>query len=98
MSAPTSPPTSRRYKGKIVDCNVRLLDDTVHTVRLPVSPSTDLMVTYCHRVSTWTDLWFGKGVPRESRVRSSGKTPLGGLGTSPQTVVIFSELNYRDVL
>jgi len=37
MSAPTSPPTSRRYKGKVIDCNVRLLDDTVHTVRLPVS-------------------------------------------------------------
>jgi len=43
MSAPTSPPTSRRYKGKVVDCNVRLLDDTVHTVRLPVSPSARLL-------------------------------------------------------
>jgi len=41
MSAPASPPTSRRrYKGKAIDCNVRLLDDTVHTVRLPVSLST----------------------------------------------------------
>jgi len=39
ISAPSTPPTSRRYKGKIVDCNVRLLDDTVHTVRLPVSQS-----------------------------------------------------------
>jgi len=52
MSAPTSPPTSRRQKGKVVDCNVRLLDDTVHTVRLPVSPPADVLL---HRISVQSD-------------------------------------------
>jgi len=45
-SAPTTPPTSRRYKGKVIDCNVRLLDDTVHAVRLPVSYASSYIPDY----------------------------------------------------